>query len=280
MLASWQIPHTTADSAEAALTELRKTTEPYSLVLFDRHMPKIDGLKLAAMIRAEGKFPDLPLVLLTSRGDRMNTAEREAHGLAACEFKPVHPEKLRTTLLRVLAAARRAEKNSGTRPPIAVSLPTLREHPPILVAEDNAVNQKVTLLQLRGLGYQADVVANGREVFAALRTKPYALILMDAQMPEMDGIEATRQIRAAQAAKEPGFPANLRIIAMTANAMTGDRELCLAAGMDDYLSKPVKAGDLDIMLSRYLELEPAASTPSETSSPDSHARSGKSPQAA
>jgi CheY-like chemotaxis protein len=259
MLTTWQMPHTTVESAEAALAALRGATEPFGLVLLDRHMPKVNGLQLAAMIRAEGKFSDLPLVLLTTRGERMNTAEREAHGLAACEFKPVHPVKLRTALLRVLAATRRAEKTGGTRPPLPMPRQKLRDHPPILVAEDNIVNQKVTLLQLRGLGYNADVVANGREVLAALRARHYALILMDAQMPEMDGIEATGRIRAAQAAKEPGFSEDLRIIAMTANAMTGDREACIAAGMDDYLSKPVKAADLDSMLTRYLGLDELAS---------------------
>jgi CheY-like chemotaxis protein len=127
----------------------------------------------------------------------------------------------------------------------------------ILVAEDNPVNQKVTLLQLRNLGYAADLVPNGREVLAALRKKPYALILMDAQMPEMDGVEATRRIRAAQAAGDPSIPSTLRIVAMTANAMAGDREVCIGAGMDDYLSKPVKPGDLRDMLARYLPSDSA-----------------------
>jgi CheY-like chemotaxis protein len=122
----------------------------------------------------------------------------------------------------------------------------------ILIAEDNVVNQKVTLLQLRNLGYAADIVANGREAITALRKKRYALVLMDAQMPEMDGVETTRQIREAQAAGDPDFPASLPIIAMTANAMSGDREVCLAAGMDDYLAKPVKPDDLREMLARYL----------------------------
>jgi len=121
-----------------------------------------------------------------------------------------------------------------------------------LVADDNPVNQKVTLLQLRNLGYSAEIAVNGREAIAALRRKPYALVLMDAHMPVMDGIEATRQIRAAQAAGEPGFPPELRIIAMTANAMPGDRENCLAAGMDDYLSKPVRPAALGAALARYL----------------------------
>jgi two-component system sensor histidine kinase/response regulator len=114
------------------------------------------------------------------------------------------------------------------------------------------VNQKVTLLQLRNLGYTADIAVNGREAVAALRRRSYALVLMDAQMPVMDGIEATRAIRAAQAAGDPAFPAALRIIAMTANAMSGDREACLAAGMDDYLAKPVRPDALRDTLARHL----------------------------
>ena len=114
------------------------------------------------------------------------------------------------------------------------------------------MNQKVTLLQLRNLGYAADLVCNGREALAAIQRKNYSLVLMDAQMPDIDGVEATRRIREAQAAGNPAFPPNLTIVAMTANAMTGDREICLAAGMDDYLAKPVKSGDLRKILERYL----------------------------
>jgi CheY-like chemotaxis protein len=102
------------------------------------------------------------------------------------------------------------------------------------------------------LGYAADLVCNGREAIAAVQRKNYSLVLMDAQMPEIDGVEATRRIREAQAAGDPAFPTSLTIVAMTANAMTGDREICLAAGMDDYLSKPVKSADLRKLLDRYL----------------------------
>jgi polar amino acid transport system substrate-binding protein len=122
----------------------------------------------------------------------------------------------------------------------------------ILVAEDNPVNQKVTLLQLRSLGYAADLVTNGREAVEAVRRKAYALILMDAQMPEMDGMEATRRIRKAQTAGDRSVPAELRIVAMTANAMAGDREACIESGMDDYLAKPVRPDALRDVLSRHL----------------------------
>jgi CheY-like chemotaxis protein len=195
-------------------------------------------------------------VLLTSRGERLPQADMDAHGIVSCELKPIHPEKLRCTLARLMA----------TRPapppaePGATSAPFLLPyaHVRILVAEDNPVNQKVTLLQLRNLGYSVDIVNTGREAVDAVQRKTYALVLMDAQMPDMDGMAATRRIRAAQAAGEPGFPAELRIVAMTANAMSGDREMCLAAGMDDYLPKPVKQDVLRKVLDRYLHNPPKA----------------------
>lgn len=123
----------------------------------------------------------------------------------------------------------------------------------ILVAEDNPVNQRVTVLQLRQLGYAADVVANGREAVEAVHRTAYDLVLMDQQMPEMDGMEATRRIRAAQSAAVAGVPREMRIIAMTAHAMAGDREMFLDSGMDDYLAKPVNTDVLRRVLDRWLQ---------------------------
>jgi two-component system sensor histidine kinase/response regulator len=258
---AWRLQHRAADGALAALDELRaaaRTGHPFDLVILDHHMPDIDGLGLASMVLADPTIPRPTFVLLTSRGERLQKAQMDAHGLAACELKPLHPERLRNTLSRIMARSTSPFTGVATNPPMpARDAVPMNGLVPILVAEDNLVNQKVTSLQLRKLGYAADIVQNGREALEAIQRKPYALVLMDAQMPELDGIAATRLIRAAQAAGEPGFPAELRIIAMTANAMAGDRETCIEAGMDDYLAKPVNTDALRAILERYLPADPA-----------------------
>ena len=251
----WRLEHACADDAATAMVTLKRAVaegNPFDLVILDHHMPEVDGLQLAEMIRTDRNIPRPTLVLLTSRGERLPQSELITHGLAACELKPLHPDKLRGTLARILAATRHANGTSARPAAEPKTAPAQSVNATILVAEDNPVNQKVTLLQLRSLGYAADLVTNGREAIDAIRRKSYELVLMDAQMPEMDGMEATRKIRAAQNAGDKQMPATLRIVAMTANAMAGDREACLSAGMDDYLAKPVKPDALRDILSRYL----------------------------
>jgi signal transduction histidine kinase/response regulator of citrate/malate metabolism len=260
LFADWGADHCGTDSAAAALAEMRlaaRAGRPFELVVLDHHMPDKDGLELAADIRNDRALRNPCLVLLTSRGERLSEAKIKLHGLAGCELKPLHPDKLRATLGRMLSAA------DLTPPPHPVKpafVPVVENFgPAILVAEDNPVNQRVTQLMLRNLGYPADIVADGSEVLAALRRRRYALVLMDAQMPVMDGFAATREIRQAQAAGDPDIPADLRIVAMTANAMSGDREACLAAGMDDYLAKPVRPEALRAMIERHLPSTQSAS---------------------
>jgi two-component system, sensor histidine kinase and response regulator len=258
---AWRIRHRAVASGRAALEELRaaaRSGTPFDLVILDHHMPEMDGLAVASIALADARIPRPAFVLLTSRGERLPQAQMVSHGLAACELKPLHPEKLRGTLSRAMAASRSPAADPAAVRSQSAPAPAPPQDLAILLAEDNLVNQKVTLLQLRNLGFAADVAANGREAIEALRRKPYALIFMDAQMPEMDGMVATRLIRAAQAAGDPGVPAHLRIIAMTANAMAGDREACIAAGMDDYLAKPVKPEALREILARYLAPPDAA----------------------
>ncbi len=257
LFAAWRVDHGAADSAASALVEMRHAAaagKPYAMVVLDHHMPDTDGLGLAAAIRQEPALGEPALMLLTSRGERVSIAQMATYGLAACELKPLHPDKLRATIGRVLSTSRVAVAVAPVTPLERPEPGRVAANARILIAEDNIVNQKVAVLQLRNLGYECDIVGNGREAIAALRRRSYALVLMDAQMPEMDGIEATQFIRQAQAAGDVDFPATLKIIALTANAMAGDREMCLAAGMDDYLAKPVKAEALDQMLMRHLAL--------------------------
>ena len=248
----WKARHETVDSAETALRELRRAAakEPYDLVLLDHHMPGTDGLTLARMIGADPALNAPPLVLISSDGERMTPAQMKEHGLAACEFKPIPAGRLRDLILRVLdmPSPSRTPRPAAPEP----ASPAGPAKPRILVAEDNRVNQKVALQYLKNAGFTAAVVANGQEAIEALRQNPYELVLMDVQMPVMDGLEATRRIRQAQAAHEPGFCREIRIVAMTANAMAGDREICLAAGMDDYTSKPLTPTGIKIVLENHL----------------------------
>jgi CheY-like chemotaxis protein len=258
-LEAWRVrDHCVAGGAEA-LAVLRReaaTSDPFSLVVLDLEMPGMDGLMLARAIKADPALAAVPLVLLTSCGQRLTAEERQQAGLAASLVKPVKQSELFNCLTNVMIAARL--RPSVAPAPCAPSpLPTqpvplvpLR----ILVAEDNAVNQHLAVRLLQKLGYTADVAANGLEVLAALERIHHNVIFMDCHMPELDGYEATRRIREWESGQGParaGQPS--RIIAMTANAMPGDREKCLAVGMDDYLSKPVQLDDLRAALDRAVE---------------------------
>jgi CheY-like chemotaxis protein len=234
------VPRDTSAPAEA-LAWL-KQGEVFDLALIDRQMPDMDGLALGGEIQR--LRPQLPLVLVTSLG------QREAGGGVECFrtvlVKPIRASQLYDTLVNILAGEKRQVRDEqapvrsefdaemGTRLPLS-----------ILLAEDNVVNQKLALRILQRLGYRADVAANGLEVLQAVERQPYDVVLMDVQMPEMDGLEATRQILR----RHPSGP-RPRIIAMTANVMKEDQEACSAAGMDDYLSKPIQLEALVKALSR------------------------------
>ncbi|MDX2284868.1 MAG: response regulator [Bacteroidia bacterium] len=207
--------------------------ERFSLGILDMQMPGMDGQSLARLIRQRFTMQELPLILLSSLGGMVQN-EQEERLFNVTLTKPTREEALRKSIMSCLApAAQRAEpaRISPQAEPASLILP-LR----ILVAEDNTVNQKVVLRLLEKLGYQADIVANGLEAVRAVNLIPYDLIFMDVQMPEMDGLAATREIRL----HPPAHGHQPVIIAMTANAMTEDRDRCLEAGMDDYLSKPIK----------------------------------------
>jgi PAS domain S-box-containing protein len=214
--------------------------DPFDLAILDMQMPGMDGVTLAAEIRRFRDARSLPLVMLTSLGSR-----EEVQGsveFAACLTKPVKPSQLYDTLMNVFGAAPADVEAPG--PPerrdgqLAERLP-LR----ILVAEDNVVNQQLAVLLLKKIGYRADVAANGLEVLEALGRETYDVVIMDVQMPEMDGLETTRQIRQRWPGRRP------HIIAATASAMQEEREACLAAGMNAYLSKPIRVESLATALS-------------------------------
>jgi signal transduction histidine kinase/DNA-binding response OmpR family regulator len=251
----WQVHHATADSAAAALTELERAVQagrPYELVLLDHHMPEADGLELSRQIRARPTLGHPALVMLTSQDERPTADQLEAHLIFACEFKPIAEHRLHDLLRRALSSAKKAQPiAANAAEPIATRLR-------ILVAEDNAVNQKVAIRFLTGLGHEAVLVGNGQEAIDRLAHESFDLVLMDVQMPVLDGLAATRAIRQAEAASaEP--PRHTCIVAMTANALSGDRELCLAAGMDDYIPKPLTPTSVNAAIERLLTPRPHAS---------------------
>jgi len=209
-------------------------------------MPGIDGIALARMIRSESAFGAPAMVMLTSLGSGNARAIKEA-GITASLNKPVKEAALLETILQALSV-RRTESQPGALEESSDAGSGARSHAlRVLVAEDNPVNQKVAARMLEKLGHRADIVGNGKEAVSALSTVPYDIVLMDCNMPEMDGFEATGAIRSA----EPPTRRTV-IIAMTANALEGDRDRCLAAGMDDYLSKPITQQRLAACLASWM----------------------------
>lgn len=216
--------------------------DPFDVAIVDVAMPEMDGLTLAAEIREKRDARALPILLSSSLGKREPTPD--ALGIAAFLLKPLRQSQLYDALANLFAPGAPVESTVPAAPTLDAAM--ARRRPlRILLAEDNAVNQKLALRLLSQMGYRADVAANGLEAIQAVERQPYDVVLMDVQMPEMDGLEATRQICARWPRGE-----RPRIIAMTANAMQGDREMCLAAGMDDYVSKPIRVHELVAALSK------------------------------
>ncbi|MEA2541179.1 MAG: two-component system, sensor histidine kinase and response regulator [Acidobacteriaceae bacterium] len=253
--ASWKMIPSEAEDGNRALELLRAAAqhEPYDIVLTDMDMPGITGFELARTIKGDPSVTAVPLVLMTSFGQRGDGQVAREIGIAAYLTKPVRESQLFDCLVTVLdrSGVMSTQSNAAT-PATLVTRYALKERETmarklILVAEDNIVNQLVAARQVENMGYRADVVANGLEAVEALTRISYDLVLMDCQMPEMDGYEATAAIRLRE-----GQSKHTLIIAMTANAMEGEREKCLAAGMNDYVSKPVKSEALHAMLAHWL----------------------------
>jgi CheY-like chemotaxis protein len=236
----------TGQDALAYLETADVNQESFSLAILDLHMPAMDGLMLARSIRGRPKDHNLAILMLASFRDRALASEAKGLGVAAYLVKPVRHASL------VIAIRQALGVGGGGRVKTVASATLLGSQYPqkqwrILLAEDNVVNQRVTALILKRFGCHVDVVRNGQEAYDALRKISYDLILMDCQMPEMDGFSATQAIRALE-----GTQRHTPIIALTANALKGERERCLEAGMDAYLAKPVTSEALSAALELWL----------------------------
>jgi CheY-like chemotaxis protein len=242
---------TTADSAEAALTTMRiAATEdrPFAVALIDQSMPGMDGLELKDAIVADAALT-ARVVLMVGLGQERDIDAAET-GIAASLSKPVHREDLRTRL-RAALGLQVAEVASTEATAQAPSLAAEPEAGRLLLAEDNLINQKVAVAMLTSAGYSVDAVLNGAAAVQAVAERPYDAILMDCQMPELNGYEATAAIRAQE-----GSDRHTPIIAMTASALREDRDRCLAEGMDSYLSKPVSKATLLALVARTVKSGP------------------------
>jgi CheY-like chemotaxis protein/HPt (histidine-containing phosphotransfer) domain-containing protein len=235
-----------AENARQTL-DLLNQGEPFDLAILDMQMPEMDGLTLGAEIRKLRNSDTLPLVLLTSMGILPDTPETALAPFAACLTKPIRQHQLHDLLLRIVGGPQNAvrklipsQKLDGS---LAKRLPL---H--LLLADDNVVNQKVARRLFEQMGYHLDVAADGFEALQAIQKQNYGIVFMDVQMPEMDGLEATRQIRQLEQTQQR---TPCIIIAMTASAMIGDRERCLAAGMNDYLAKPVRLEAVQDAIERW-----------------------------
>jgi PAS domain S-box-containing protein len=257
-LSAWGMQIDCTASGPQALAQLRAAHhegKPYALVILDMQMPDMDGMQLARAIQADPDLAPVRLIMLSSWGYDGDEASAHAASIAAYLPKPVRQSQLYDTIAMVMSqAAALPPAALVTRPhPSAASAEGKRR---VLLAEDNMANQKVAILMLEKLGCRVDAVANGREALESLNALTYDVIFMDCQMPEMDGYEATRAIRQREAGSDRHVP----IIAMTANALPGDRERCLQVGMDAYLRKPVDIEALQLVLQQWAPL-PAGSSP-------------------
>jgi signal transduction histidine kinase/CheY-like chemotaxis protein/ligand-binding sensor domain-containing protein len=252
ILAHWNMRATSVAGGEEALAELFAAVDaadPYTLVLTDMHMPRMDGFGLVERIHQSRSLSEIAIVVLTSAGGKGDAARCVELNIAGHLVKPVRRSDLRDAIARTLGSRQQrptpAEDRKGFQKATKQSGKSLR----ILLAEDNHVNQKVATRLLEKRGHDVTVVENGREALVALENSAFDLVLMDVQMPVIDGIEAVTEIRS----KEMGTPFRQHVIALTAHAMKGDEERCLAAGMDGYLSKPIQPQELDRFLKDSIE---------------------------
>ena len=247
----WGMSPRGVQSAGQAL-ELLNSGETFDVAILDMQMPGMDGLMLAREIRKLPNGVALPIMLLTSMGVKTDHPDFAGACIGTFLGKPIKANQLQEALIRLVSGTKTAPVKTAPQhkldPHLASRLP-LR----ILLVDDNAVNQKVASRMLTQMGYRADIAANGVEALEAIERQAYDLVFMDVQMPEMGGLEATREIRQRQQQKSdfPNYKSSIIVVAMTASAMTGDREKCLEAGMDDYIAKPVRLEDLRAIIERW-----------------------------
>jgi CheY-like chemotaxis protein len=248
-----------AGGATAALDALRRAERPYDVAIIDAQMPGTDGFGLAAAVRADPRLGVTRLLMLTSTGQRGDGERCRQLGVRGYLNKPIARSDLLDVLGLVLAPT--AGPAAPTRAPEVITRHTVAESRPvlrILIAEDNPVNQEVGATMLRKRGHHVDIVADGRQAVEAVRANSYDILLMDVQMPEMDGLAATRAIRDLPHGRA------VPIVALTAHALAGDRERCLAAGMNGYLTKPFKAHDLFATVEGWADVAPPTDARSAT----------------
>ena len=236
--------------AFSILVEAARGPRPFDLVILDSQMPEMDGLALASAIKAEPALASLRIILLTAMGQKGEATVARAAGIAAYLTKPVRQAQLYACLRMVMEQS--DDRPSGDNALVTrhhVREAQARSRGRMLVVEDNVVNQKVAVRLLENLGYKADVAASGLEAIDAVTRLPYDMVLMDCHMPDLDGFEATRRIRELE--KVGRLSRHIPIIALTANVMQKDRESCLGAGMDDYISKPVNVDQLTSILAKW-----------------------------
>jgi CheY-like chemotaxis protein len=243
----WEMQPETAASGDEGIEKLRKATasgHPFHLVLLDEQMPAMDGLEVIRRIRADSQLRGATIMMLTSSDQHASLARCRDMAVETYLIKPIKPSELLAKIRHSLGSVRIEDRSARSQ--AAQRVPEGARS--ILVAEDNLVNQKLAVAMIEKMGYRVQLASNGDEAFAKWREGGFEMILMDVQMPVVDGFEATRRIRRAE--KDSG--AHIPIIAMTAHAMSGDRERCLEAGMDDYVSKPVNRKTLEDAISRYI----------------------------
>jgi two-component system sensor histidine kinase/response regulator len=253
MLQQWGMKPTLAESGRSALVALQAVADSsakFGLILVDAHMPEMDGFVLTKQVLAMPEFRDATIIMLTSAGEPADAARCRELGLTAYLTKPVGQTELLDAIAGALGkSASAARGKAAANPsPVVASLPAATRSLDVLLAEDNVVNQKLAILLLERRGHRATLATNGKEALIELRKREFDLCLMDIQMPELDGLETTTAIRNS----EKGTTRHLPIVAMTAHAIKGDREICLAAGMDAYLSKPVRADELFLTIEGLL----------------------------